>query len=612
VGQDQSKAKNSTKGVAAPTKLAHLLTRRTSEPAKSESNSADDASYTSASRSLHDSDSPVLVSRSSLPSIALGRGLKLSGSLASRLSASLSSSLSSSSSAAAAAQSIAKSHRIDALDPLFMLNSLHTFAERAEQRCARIARKQAALDTAIVAVNLASANRVNEVSLLLLRIHHLQVNAAVVDSLQREASAALRSLELLFNQAVQIARELDISAGEQADVNALAASLSPRTLMWTQHDTVRALFTADVSSESYRTWTELAPTWSAHRGLVWVRQLWVRGVPPAFRATVWCDAIGNDCTVTRGEYAALCALIDEKIDGERAVRAEHHAVYQRVVASEALARSGAPSAAAAATPSAAVSLPPDAVANELRMVTVDVPRTLGELKIFGVGAAGSSSGELNDAACKLRRVTLAASLRPGSPGYCQGMTHIAAMLLLYMDEFDAFVCLANLLERHFFRSLFAMDLEQLQRHLELYDSFFASRLPDVYAHLRALGVRTSAYALDWFMTLFGKALEHRCCSRVFDVFVLEGEAFLFRVAVALLSLQRRRLLNAEIEHVTRILKDTPFIDEALLFGTIEETAAPSSDIVDAVERIEAGERERRRRARHDAALAKMTQQVSIV
>jgi hypothetical protein len=486
-----------------------------------------------------------------------------------------------------------------------MLNSLQLFAESAGALALRVAASQ----LAVVKLSVASASRVTDLASALQKVHFLQVNASVVDSLYREISAATRSLELLFNQTVQLDQQMNLllegrsrEHDDNADggASALAASLAPRTLMWTQYDSVRNLYANDVASESQRTWSELIPQWPANKGFVWVRQLWARGVPPEFRAIVWCDAIGNDVMVTQSEYALYCELIEAKVIDERTTRAAHHAAYRRQVVG-----GGGDQASAADSPPVAsrVSVPavPDAIAAELRLVSVDVPRTFGELQIFGDGSA--IPNELNEAASKLRRVVLAASLRPGSPGYCQGMTHIAAMLLLYMDEFDAFACLVNLLERHFFHSLFAMDIDQLQRHLALYDAFFAVRLPDVYAHLRALGVRTSAYALDWFMTLFGKALEHRCCARVFDAFLLEGESFLFRVALAILTLQRRRLLGAEIENVSRILKDTPFLDEKLIFDTIEESVAVSPDTADAVEKLEAEEKLRRRRARREATLA---------
>lgn len=46
-------------------------------------------------------------------------------------------------------------------------------------------------------------------------------------------------------------------------------------------------------------------------------------------------------------------------------------------------------------------------------------------------------------------------------GYVQGMSYLAAMLLLNMDVYDSFVCFANLLNSHFFLSLFRLDINEV-------------------------------------------------------------------------------------------------------------------------------------------------------
>ena len=45
--------------------------------------------------------------------------------------------------------------------------------------------------------------------------------------------------------------------------------------------------------------------------------------------------------------------------------------------------------------------------------------------------------------------------------YAQGMTYLAGMLMLHMDEEDAFVCLCNLMDNHLLASLFKMDLVEV-------------------------------------------------------------------------------------------------------------------------------------------------------
>lgn len=46
-------------------------------------------------------------------------------------------------------------------------------------------------------------------------------------------------------------------------------------------------------------------------------------------------------------------------------------------------------------------------------------------------------------------------------GYVQGMSFLASMLLLVMDTFDSFKCLANLLNRPLLMGFFRMDIDHV-------------------------------------------------------------------------------------------------------------------------------------------------------
>lgn len=43
----------------------------------------------------------------------------------------------------------------------------------------------------------------------------------------------------------------------------------------------------------------------------------------------------------------------------------------------------------------------------------------------------------------------------------QGMSYLAGMLLIYMEPYEAFVSFANLLNSHYFASLFAMNVDEV-------------------------------------------------------------------------------------------------------------------------------------------------------
>lgn len=72
--------------------------------------------------------------------------------------------------------------------------------------------------------------------------------------------------------------------------------------------------------------------------------------------------------------------------------------------------------------------------------------------------------------------------------------------------------------------------------------------PDAYAHLHTMGVTSDHYILDWWMTLFCRKLPLRLCTRIWDLYLVEGEIFLHKTAVALMKLHLRGLLHcADLE-----------------------------------------------------------------
>lgn len=59
-----------------------------------------------------------------------------------------------------------------------------------------------------------------------------------------------------------------------------------------------------------------------------------------------------------------------------------------------------------------------------------------------------------------------------STGYIQGMSFIVAVLLLYMDEFPAFVCLSNLFNHRCTRVFYELDHQRISKYIAVFDTFF--------------------------------------------------------------------------------------------------------------------------------------------
>lgn len=64
----------------------------------------------------------------------------------------------------------------------------------------------------------------------------------------------------------------------------------------------------------------------------------------------------------------------------------------------------------------------------------------------------------------------------------------------------------------------------------------------------------AAYLPDWLMPLFLDHLPFEACARLWDVFLLEGDSFLFRAALAVLSVLETRLLFRNRDELLHLLR----------------------------------------------------------
>ena len=86
----------------------------------------------------------------------------------------------------------------------------------------------------------------------------------------------------------------------------------------------------------------------------------------------------------------------------------------------------------------------------------------------------------------LRRVLLAYAVRSGSePGYCQGMSSVAALLLSVLREEDAFWALAYLIEDQLPPRFYSHDLIGLRAELRVLRSTVMTHLPALHEHIAA-------------------------------------------------------------------------------------------------------------------------------
>lgn len=136
------------------------------------------------------------------------------------------------------------------------------------------------------------------------------------------------------------------------------------------------------------------------------------------------------------------------------------------------------------------------------------------------------------------------------------MQTIAALLLLNLPTAtDAFISLANVLNRSLPLSFYACDVGAKTSAYNLVLHTLSSKSPNLHDHLTHLADHDpNLYLNDVFTSLFTRHLALDEATRLWDVYVFEGDTLLVRAGVALLLQKEMALLGAKsVSEVRTIL-----------------------------------------------------------
>ncbi|XP_026877656.2 TBC1 domain family member 12 isoform X2 [Electrophorus electricus] len=289
--------------------------------------------------------------------------------------------------------------------------------------------------------------------------------------------------------------------------------------------------------------TEILPNWDSMRSTRKVKDLWWQGLPPNVRGRVWSLAIGNDLNITAELYEIFLSRAKERWKTFREVGCEAEAED-----------SGASMADRESS---------------LDLIKLDISRTFPSLYIFQKG------GPYHDL---LHSVLGAYTCYRPDVGYVQGMSFIAAVLILNLEEADAFIAFANLLNKPCQMAFFRVDHELMLKYFAAFEVFFEENLPRLFSHFKSSGLTPDLYLIDWIFTLYSKSLPLDVACRVWDVFCRDGEEFLFRTGLGMLRLYEDTLLCMDFIHVAQFLTRLPDdVSAERLFASIACTQMTSGN-----------------------------------
>lgn len=154
----------------------------------------------------------------------------------------------------------------------------------------------------------------------------------------------------------------------------------------------------------------------------------------------------------------------------------------------------------------------------------------------------------------LFNVMKAYSLHDREVGYCQGSGFIVGLLLMQMPEEEAFAVLVQIMQQHRMRDMFKPSMSELGLCMYQLESLVQEQIPEMHIHFQQQAFQTTMYASSWFLTLYTTTLNLNLSCRVMDVFLSEGMEFIFKVALALLTLGKEQLLCLDMEAMLKFFQ----------------------------------------------------------
>ncbi|XP_039727631.1 TBC1 domain family member 12 isoform X2 [Pteropus medius] len=265
---------------------------------------------------------------------------------------------------------------------------------------------------------------------------------------------------------------------------------------------------------------EILPNWEIMRSTRRVRELWWQGLPPSVRGKVWSLAVGNELNITPELYEIFLSRAKERWKSFSETSSENDTEGVYVADREA----------------------------SLELIKLDISRTFPSLYIFQKG------GPYHDV---LHSILGAYTCYRPDVGYVQGMSFIAAVLILNLEEADAFIAFANLLNKPCQLAFFRVDHSMMLKYFATFEVFFEENLSKLFLHFKSYSLTPDIYLIDWIFTLYSKSLPLDLACRVWDVFCRDGEEFLFRTGLGILRLYEDILLQMDFIHIAQFLTKLP-------------------------------------------------------
>ena len=122
----------------------------------------------------------------------------------------------------------------------------------------------------------------------------------------------------------------------------------------------------------------------------------------------------------------------------------------------------------------------------------------------------------------LKRVLVAHALHNTSIGYCQSLNFVAGMMLLFMEEEEAFWMFVTVIDTMLPHDYYTSSMVGTYIDQFVFSHIIKTRLPGIHKVLEGAALQIPLVTVQWFMCIFVNAVPPETALRCWDMFLNEG------------------------------------------------------------------------------------------
>ena len=283
---------------------------------------------------------------------------------------------------------------------------------------------------------------------------------------------------------------------------------------------------------------KIIPNWTKMKNNKNLKKYFYEGIPNMIRGKIWSLCIGNKFSITREYYD-----IEAKKSIQLLMKLEKNSLKKNQTEESELSSSISLTTKKIYSKYIKQTLDKE---KSINLIDLDIERTFPYMGVF------KQDSPLGESLREILRIFVVA--RPDI-GYVQGLSYIAATLLLQMDKFQAFVCFMNIILSPNILPFYLLDEKNIKKRLDLFSDIFKINLPELFEHFKENEIMPEHYLLEWIMTLYTRNVFIDLSFRIWDIYMIEGIICLYKAAIVIFSIHQKDYLDMEFSDILNHLKN---------------------------------------------------------